>query len=270
MTRTTSRTTSRTSPGRGRQPIGPSRKTESTGSLDVVGTGIDVAAHLTPETRAAIEAADSVLYLAADVVAALKIETLHPGARSLDGFYEPNKPRRETYGQVVDAIVAEAVAGRRVCAVFYGHPGVFAYPGHEAVRRARAAGVPARMLPALSSLDCLFADLALDPGVGGIQCYEATDFLQRRPPVDPDAALVLLQVGMLGERGGVESPQVRERFAELLAHLRDLYGETREAVLYEASPYPGSPPTIEALRLAETAQEAPGVMATLLVRPPAG
>jgi hypothetical protein len=170
----------------------------------------------------------------------------------------------------VDAIVAEATAGHRVCAVFYGHPGVFAYPGHEAVRRARAAGLPARMLPALSSLDCLFADLALDPGVGGLQCYEATDYFRRRPPVDPDAALVLLQVGMIGERGGAESPQVRERFGELLTHLRDVYGDSREAVLYEASTSSGSPPVIETLRLDATAPEAPGVMATLLVRPPAG
>ena len=200
----------------------------------------------------------------------MKIEALHAGARSLDGFYAPSKSRGETYEQVVEAIVAEATAGRRVCAAFYGHPGVFAYPGHEAIRRARAAGISARMRPALSSLDCLFADLALDPGVSGFQCYEATDFLHRRPPVDPDAALVLLQVGMIGERGGAESPQVRERFGELLAHLRGLYGDSREAVVYEASPYPGSPPAIEALRLDGTAPEAPGVMATLLLRPPAG
>jgi len=254
---------------RDRRPIGPNSKTEQTGSLDVVGTGIDVAAHLTPEARAAIEEADAVLYLAADPVAALKIESLNAGARSLDGFYAPRKSRRETYEEVVDAIVGEATAGRRVCAVFYGHPGVFAYPGHEAVQRARAAGVPARMLPALSSLDCLFADLALDPGVGGLQCYEATDFLQRRPPIDLDAALVLLQVGMLGERGGAESPQVRDRFAELLARLRDLYGSSTEAVLYEASAYPGSPPVIEKVRLDAAAPDAPGVMATLLVRRPA-
>jgi hypothetical protein len=75
---------------------------------------------------------------------------------------------------------------------------------------------------------------------------------------------------MLGERGGAESPRVRERFAELLAHLGGVYGSSREAVLYEASPYPGSPPAIENVRLDSAAPEAPGVMATLLVRPPAG
>ena len=44
------------------------------GSLTVVGTGIDVASHLTPAARGAIEGADEVLYLLADPVAALRYE----------------------------------------------------------------------------------------------------------------------------------------------------------------------------------------------------
>jgi len=197
----------------------------------------------------------------------MRIEGLNPSARSLDRFYAPRKDRRETYEQVVEAIVAEAVGGKRVCVAFYGHPGVFAYPGHEAIRRVRAAGLAARMLPALSSLDCLYADLGIDPGQTGLQCYEATDFVQRRPPVDPRAALVLLQVGMLGEPGGAGTARVRARFVELLAHLRELYGGKRDVVLYEASSYPGSPPRIDVIAAGEAPPPVPGVMATLLVRP---
>jgi hypothetical protein len=164
----------------------------------------------------------------------------------------------------VAAIVDEVLAGRRVCAVLYGHPGVFAYPGHEAVRRVRAAGLGARMLPAISSLDCLFADLGLDPGAAGCQCYEATDFFLRRPAVDTAALLALLQVGMLGETGGAPGPAVERRLGELLAVLRDLYGGEREGVLYEASAYPGSPPAVERFRLGDPSPPA-GVMATLCV-----
>ena len=39
------------------------------------------------------------------------------------------------------------------------HPGVYVAPSHETVLRARAEGYPARMLPGISSEDCLFADL---------------------------------------------------------------------------------------------------------------
>jgi Tetrapyrrole (Corrin/Porphyrin) Methylases len=210
-----------------------------------------VTTQLTPGARAAIEGSDEVLYLVADSVSALRIVRLNPRARSLDAFYGPDKDRRRTYAEIVDLIVASAVAGADVCAVFYGHPGVFAYPGHEALARVRKAGLPARMLPAVSALDCLVADLGLDPGRTGLQSYEATYFLLHRPPVDSRATLLLWQVGMIGEAGGAATSAVEARFQLLIERLREPYGEAHEALLYEASPYPGSPPAVARFRLSD-------------------
>ena len=86
-----------------------------------------------------------------------------------------------------------------MCAVFYGHPGVFVNPSHRAVAQARAEGFRAAMLPGVSAEDCLFADLGLDPGAHGCQSYEATDFVIRRRSCYPSALLILWQVGALGE-----------------------------------------------------------------------
>ncbi len=103
--------------------------------LTVVGTGIDVTTQLAPGARAAIRGADTVFYVLADPVAALRVEALNPQARSLDGLYAPGKERRITYEEMVETVVAETLASRDVCLVTYGHPGVFAAPGHEAVAR---------------------------------------------------------------------------------------------------------------------------------------
>jgi hypothetical protein len=149
--------------------------------------------------------------------------------------------------------------------VLYGHPGVFADPGHEAVRRVRAAGLPARLLPAVSSLDCLFADLRLDPGRAGLQCYEATYFFLTLPPVDPRAMLVLLQVGMIGETGGAATPAVEPRFRLLLEALTALYAPDRPAILYEASAYAGAPFVAERFLLGNPDPPAPTLLATLCV-----
>jgi hypothetical protein len=121
------------------------------------------------------------------------------------------------------------------------------------------------MLPAISALDCLFADLGIDPGTTGLQCYEATYFLERRPPVDPDATLVLLQVGMIGERGGDPTPAVAGRFGRLVEQLGKLYGEAREAVLYTASPYPGAMPSAVRFPLGEAEPPEPDLAATLCI-----
>jgi uroporphyrin-III C-methyltransferase len=242
------------------------------GALTVVGTGIDAVSQLTPAARGAIEDADEVFYLLADPVAARRVESLNPRASSLDYLYGPTKARRETYAEVVETVVEAVLRDARVCVVVYGHPGVFALSGHEAVARVRAAGLPARMLPAVSALDCLIADLGLDPATSGLQMYEATYFFVRRPAVDPHATLVLLQVGMLGETGGAATESVTPRFRLLLDRLVEHYGPEREAVLYEASPYPGTAPAVDRFPLGDTGPRPASVLATLCVpgegRPP--
>lgn len=201
----------------------------------------------------------------ADPVTVRRVQMLNASARSLTGHYAPAKDRRLTYAEIVDEVVAEVLKGSHVCLVLYGHPGFYALPGREAIRRVRAAGLGARMAPAVSSLDCLFADLEIDPAQGGLQMYGATYFLRRRPPVDPGATLVLLQVGMLGEHGGAPTAAVKARFGELVELLGELYGPDREALLYEASPYPGVRPLVERFRLDQPVVSAPPRVSLLCV-----
>ena len=208
------------------------------GSLVVVGTGIG-AAQLTTEARVEIAGADVVLFLAGDPVSERVVLELAPHARSLEPCYGDSGPGREAYERMVEAILEPAITGQRVCAAFYGHPGVFVYPAGRAIERARALGIDARMLPAVSALDCLFADLGVDPAASGCQLYEAGDFVRRRPAIEPAAALVLWQVGVVDSR------------AELVAALCLLYGAAHELVVYEASPYPGVGPAVERIALGE-------------------
>jgi uncharacterized protein YabN with tetrapyrrole methylase and pyrophosphatase domain len=236
------------------------------GSLTVVGTGITVGTHLTPESRSAIESADELHYLAADPVGSAWLAGLHPDSRPLDDLYEPGRSRGDIYDAMTDRLVGRVRQGRRVCAAFYGHPGVFVRPSHDAVRRVRAEGLPARLLPAISAEDCLFADLGIDPAADGCQSYDATDFLVHRRRIDRTAGLILWQVSFVGvarydaEASGGQLPLLAEA---LLAH----YPDTHEVVLYEASPYPVADPIVERLPLGRLATAAPTPMATLYVPP---
>ena len=238
------------------------------GSLTVVGTGIALREQVTPEAAAAIERADEVLYLVAQPLTAEWIERTNPHSRSLEGLYGQGKPRRETYAEMVDELLAPVRAGSEVCAAFYGHPGVFVRPGHEAVRRARDEGHRARMLPAVSALDCLVADLGIDPAATGLQSYEATDFLVHRRPADPAALLVLWQIGVVGELGVTMEPR-RENVALLVERLAETYPRDHEAILYEASPYPLVADSIVLRLPLEGLPEARVPLLSTLVVPPA-
>jgi uncharacterized protein YabN with tetrapyrrole methylase and pyrophosphatase domain len=176
-------------------------------------------------------------HLLADAASVAWIEALRPGARSLHSHYKSGRLRAEIYDEIVEEILAPVREGRRVCAAFYGHPGVFSYLGHESVRRARGEGFDANMLPGISAADCLFADLGVDPGVGGLQTYEATDFLVYRRSVETTAALVLWQVTAIGERRAITEPN-REGLRALTERLLELYPGDHVVSLYEASPYP--------------------------------
>lgn len=238
----------------------------SGGSLTVVGTGIRAGIHLTQESRDAIAAATVFLYVASDPVAASWLASLHPQARSLNELYRLDERRITIYLEMVDAILEPVRSGAQVCAAFYGHPGIFVYPSHEAIRRARAEGFEARMLPAVSAEDCLFADLGVDPARHGCQSYEATDFLVRRRLVDPSAALILWQIGMIAEARYV--PGLDRTAVGLLAEvLRERYPADHEVTLYEASPYPIADAHVERVPLSQLPEARITSMSTLYVPP---
>jgi uncharacterized protein YabN with tetrapyrrole methylase and pyrophosphatase domain len=224
---------------------------------------------MTSEAEQAFASADVALYLVADLVAEAWIATVNPSARSLLGHYREGASRQAIYDDMVETILAEVRSGANVCVAFYGHPGVFVSPSHAAIERARAEGHTARMLPAVSSEDCLFADLGVDPGVMGCQSYEATDFLLRRRQVDPTAMLILWQIAVIGIRAYSREFEPAGGLGVLRQYLSEWYEEDHEVTLYEASPYPLAEPAVRSFALRELPASEPAALATLYV-PPVG
>jgi len=239
--------------------------------LTVVGTGFLVAGQVTPEARSAMEGADKLFYLVSDPATRFWVEGLNPTAESLYDAYGEGRRRDESYREMVERILAPLAAGLSVCVALYGHPGVFVHPSHEAVRRARQAGFPARMLPAISAEDCLYADLLVDPARDGCQSFEASDFLLRNRRFDPSSALVLWQVGAIGVLTFHQRAVWGERAGlELLGEvLSRHYPATHEIVLYTAATLPVCEPGIHRLPLARLPEMEISVVATLFVPPKA-
>lgn len=240
----------------------------SRGSLTVVGTGIATGVHLTTESRVAIDSAEEFLHLASDGLGERWLLELHPHSTSLRSEYRAGENRRAIYERVVERILAPVRSGARVAAAFYGHPGVYVTPSHESVRRARAEGYDARMLPAISAEDCLYADLGVDPASTGCASFDATEFLIRRRSVDPSVSLILWQICVIGDPTAVTEPRL-ERLPLLVDRLLEDYPRAHEVVVYEASPYPIASPVIQRMPLHALASARITALSTLYV-PPAG
>jgi hypothetical protein len=219
------------------------------GSLVITGTGIRTVGHMTVESLAWISIADVAYFLVADPIAEAVVRELNPGAISLHAHYGEGVPRSKSYEAMIDQILGSVRDNKRTVAAFYGHPGVFAFPSHESVRRARREGYLAFMLPGISAEDCLFADLGVDPAVNGCQSYEATDFLLHDRVIDTSSQLVLWQVGVVGDWTYRGAGYDLKAFPMLIGRLQSLYGYWHEVTLYEAAIFPGVSPTITRIAL---------------------
>ena len=250
------------------EEIHPPPSDGPTGSLTIAGAGIRPGMQTTHEARLAIQRADKVLFGLAEDAPARWLLELNASAESLAPLYQPGRPYRDVYEDIVTTILEWVRRDLHVCAVSYGHPGVLDRSSREAVRRANAEGYRTRFLPGISSLDCLFIDLDVDPGVAGCQVFDATDFLLHQRTPDTTVPLVLLQISLIG--GTHATTEVNYEGLDLLAgKIAQFYGAGHEVVVYEATPFPVGSPTIERRPVSHVARRAVSGMSSLFVPPAA-
>jgi precorrin-6B methylase 1 len=219
------------------------------GSIACVGLGMTLGSHLTPLARSHIQQADVVFAALSDGIVEMWLERMHPDVRSLQPYYAPGKSRLKTYREWVEVMMAEVRAGKRVCAVFYGHPGVFAWSPHRVIEVARAEGFAAHMEPGISAEDCLYADLGIDPGRFGCQHFEASQLLFYQRRIDSTGYLVLWQVALVGDWSLARfqtGPAYRQVLVDRLG--RD-YPLDHELIVYRGATLPIEKPRIRRVPL---------------------
>ena len=233
----------------------------------VVGGGIRAISDLTVDAKEQIRTAQKVYYCLADPVTERRLHTLNETAESLYGLYANDKPRINTYEEMVEPILRPVRNGQRVCAVFYGHPGVFAWSTHKAIRIARQEGFRAEMHAGISADASLFADLGLDPSQFGCHSLEATDFLIRQRVPDICAHLLLWQVECVGDFGFNFSGYKRHNFHVLIERLHMFYPTNHPVVIYEAAQMPHGRPKIIMSSLGSLVKDALTGISTLYIPP---
>lgn len=244
-----STTSSKVVKNRAQSKRASSLQSTAKGSLVIAGTGIMAAAHCSLESINAIKSADIVFVAIPDPLALNWIQPLNKNIQPLDDLYHSCENRLATYEAMVDRILAAVRRGLNVCAVFYGHPGVFVLPSHLALEQAIAEGYDAQMLPGISAADCLFADLGVDPSHPGIQMYEATAYLFWKYEISTHAGLVLWQIGVVGDHTFTLRSPSKNGLQVVTDQLKKYYPDTHRVCLYEATRSPLLPARIEWLSL---------------------
>ncbi|QYJ77904.1 SAM-dependent methyltransferase [Shewanella acanthi] len=240
------------------------------GSLICVGTGLQLAGQVSVLSRSYIEHADIVFSLLPDVFAQQWLKSINPSVVNLQQFYAQQgefKNRRDTYDEMVNAILTSVRAGKNTVCALYGHPGVFACVAHMAIERARAEGFAAKMEPGISAEACLWADLGIDPGSFGHQSFEASQFMFFKHAPDPTAYLLLWQIAIAGEHTLTHFHTSSDRLQVLVAQLNEWYPLAHEVIIYEAANLPIQNPRIERLPLSLLPEANLSPISTLIIPP---
>jgi len=231
--------------------------------LIVVGTGIKSVSHLSQETIAVIKQSEKVLYLVNEPLMKEWIERESKCCESLDNIYFLYEKRIDSYQAISNFIVSENEKHSNICVVFYGHPVTFASSALSAVLEIRGKGEEAIILPAISSLDCLFADLAIDPGDHGCYSIDATDFLIFNKKFDIRSHLILWQVGNVGTYNQDKTKGISILQQYLLEH----YNPEHRVCLYEASQYPSVQPRVDFFQVLNLDKQEFTSISTLYIPP---
>lgn len=223
----------------------------------IAGLGLRTVTQITREVEDACRASAEVLYLDTGVATRTFLETLCPRVTPLfEESYARDASRVSAYHHMAARVAEAALDHPPVTFALHGHPLVGTLPPFLVLKLAAALDLRVTVLPGVSALDALLADLRLDPVIHGIQMYEATDMLLRRRPLQSDVPAILWQIGPLETCLHSQAVSLPGRFARLIAHLRQYYPARHEVVAIHCSPHPIMPATILRFALEDMGEHA--------------
>ena len=239
----------------------------NSGSLVLAGIGYQTAGHVTSEVLTLMRSVDRLFFLVYDPLHERWLRRVNPRSVSLAKTMKEGRALADGCHEMALRILNPVRRGLNVCAVFSGHPTIAVDPAHEALRLARLDGLRAKMLPAVSGMDCLFADLGVDPA-GGCQFFDAEALLEKRFRLDPQSCLVLFQAGVIGvRRHRLRQEPSRAALLSLTKRLLKYYDSQREVVIYEAAMLPVGRSRIERIPLAALPKAKLSPISTLYIPP---
>jgi hypothetical protein len=210
------------------------------GSLVLVDLGAMAVNQVTIEGRRWVEQSERVYYLGADSIIEKWLHSLNKDVQRLG---------------VEDDMTARALADVRAgLSVCLAHSGLQTEVMKAVMADRYARDFVISHVPGVSNLDCLIADLGLDPLRTGLSLCNIDQFVRRS--VDLQAALIL---SLDGNRGALP--------LALIEHLAAQFGTSHEIILYGPARYAAFSPVIRKAFISRLATEDLAQISHLCVLP---
>ncbi len=140
---------------------------------------------------------------------------LRAGSEAADGYLE-----------VAHFLIERTASERPVILLAPGNPLMFNAIGRYLAMEGQRLGLSLQALAGISPLDLILAGIGLDVSTFGLQVFDATQLMKRRPGLNPEVPLVLMHLGAFAEQSG---PAI-EALEQLGRHLLGCYPPEHVAV----------------------------------------
>ncbi|GJH21374.1 hypothetical protein CBA19CS22_32550 [Caballeronia novacaledonica] len=193
--------------------------------IALIGSGMQGLLQMTKEAEIAIESSNSIFRLNNHPEVIEYLERKKRGkVQNLGEEYVIGERRDLIYKRMAHRVLNEFRSTKApVCLVTSGHPTYLVSPSQIIIRAAASEGINVRVVPGISSLDNIFADIGFDPGLQGFQSYEATDLILRDVSLNPETPLFIWQPGAFQNFFYSTRKSRPEQFEPLVDYLRKFY-----------------------------------------------
>jgi len=204
------------------EPFSDDRDLLTPTHLYLLGAGVSFPEHLTLQSLEILSTCNRICSnLPQSELDALP-ENLRAKCVSLWPLYQENRNRSENYGDVAQAVLDAVAAEPPVAWMTPGHPLIFDSVSQTLLESGRARGLNVRVVPGISCLDTILAEIGYDPA-GGLLVYEATSLVMGGLPLMPAMGTLILQPSAFGSDLTHYSTEWTPDLAPLRDHLLQFF-----------------------------------------------
>ena len=216
--------------------------TEHVADITIIGAGLRQYAQLTLEAIAALRKARSIYHSGfnGDLSALSNRWNLTATIVNLDApEYAVGSYRPDMYARMAAAVIEEAVREPGIAVLQPGSAVVVDSVTEGILQGAAARGLSAAIIPGVSCIESVLAEVAYDAGAG-VQVVQAQKLILHRQVLNPALAAVIIQPGYYDTRwwAGI-GLSTAERFIALRDHLLTVYDAATEMALVLSPIQPG-------------------------------
>jgi uncharacterized protein YabN with tetrapyrrole methylase and pyrophosphatase domain len=221
--------------------------------LYLLGAGVAFPDHLTLQTIDILSKCTRIWTNLAES----RIGNLPPDLRekcvSLTSLYKDGRLREDNYRDVTHAVICGIESARPGAWLTPGHPMIFDSVSGALLKATRRRKWNVCVVPAISSLDTLLAEVAYDPA-NGLAIHDATSLVQQKSPLQTSVAVVLLQISVfLSDRAHISLERVRPDLTVLRDYLTMYFPAFHRCAVVYSSQIATEPPRITWVALQDLA-----------------